>query len=170
MEHMMNKTFTANSLTVLLIALLFTACSSTPVEEETSDTTTIQESEVTTAVVEAPVQEEVMESEVLADTVFYFDFDKAVLRDESRVALTQHARSLKESPRSIRLEGHADERGTREYNMALGERRAFSVKEFLILEGVSSALIEVISYGEERAAAYGSNDESWAMNRRVELK
>jgi peptidoglycan-associated lipoprotein len=54
--------------------------------------------------------------------------------------------------------------------MALGERRAYSVKEFLILEGVSSALIEVVSYGEERAAAYGSNDESWAMNRRVELK
>ena len=115
----MNKTFTANSLTVLLIALLFTASSSTPVEEETSDTTTIQESEVTTAVVEAPVQEEVMESEVLADTVFYFDFDKAVLRDESRVALMQHARSLKDSPRSIRLEGHADERGTREYNLSL---------------------------------------------------
>ena len=82
----------------------------------------------------------------------------------------QHARSLKDSPRSIRLEGHADERGTREYNMALGERRANSVKEFLILEGVSSVLIEVVSYGEERAAAYGSNDESWAMNRRVELK
>ena len=166
----MNKTFTANSLAFLLMALLFTACSSTPVEEEGADTTTIQESEVTTAVVEAPVQEEVMESQILADTVFYFDFDKAVLKDESRAALMEHARSLKESPRSIRLEGHADERGTREYNMALGERRANSVKEFLMLEGVSAGLIEVVSYGEERAAAYGSNDESWGMNRRVELK
>ena len=74
------------------------------------------------------------------------------------------------SPRSVRLEGHADERGTREYNMALGERRANAVKEFMVLQGVSGGLIEVISYGEERAASYGSNDSSWEMNRRVELK
>ena len=68
------------------------------------------------------------------------------------------------------MEGHADERGTREYNMALGERRAIAVKEFLVFQGVAANRIEVISYGEERAAAYGSNDRAWSLNRRVELK
>ena len=66
--------------------------------------------------------------------------------------------------------GHADERGSREYNMALGENRGNVVRDFLIQEGVSNSLIEVISYGEEKAASSGSNEDSWAMNRRVELK
>jgi peptidoglycan-associated lipoprotein len=68
------------------------------------------------------------------------------------------------------LLGHADERGSREYNMALGENRGNVVRDFLIQEGVSNSLIEVISYGEEKAASSGSNEDSWAMNRRVELK
>jgi peptidoglycan-associated lipoprotein len=74
------------------------------------------------------------------------------------------------NPRSIRLEGHADERGTREYNMALGESRGNAVKEFMVLQGVSPSMIEVISYGEEQAASFGSSDAAWSMNRRVELK
>ena len=105
-----------------------------------------------------------------AATVFYFEFDKAVLNDEARAALMQHAEFLKANPASIRLEGHADERGTREYNMALGERRAKTVKEYLVLQGVAASSMEVISYGEERAASFGSNESSWRMNRRVELK
>ena len=68
------------------------------------------------------------------------------------------------------IEGHADERGTREYNIALGERRAAAAKEFLVLQGVAGDRIEVISFGEERAAAFGSDDEAWRLNRRVELK
>lgn len=104
------------------------------------------------------------------DTVFYFDFDKAILRAESRTALAAHAAQLVESPRAIRLLGHADERGSREYNIALGERRANSVKEFLVMQGVAGNLIEVISYGEERPAVFASNEESWGLNRRVELK
>lgn len=104
------------------------------------------------------------------ETVFYFDFDKATLRPESRAALQQHAENLKSNPKRIRLEGHADERGTREYNMALGERRANAVRDFLVLNGVDSTLIEVISYGEEAPAAFGSDEASMALNRRVELK
>lgn len=104
------------------------------------------------------------------DTVFYFDFDKAVLRPEARAALTAHAEILKSAPRQVRLEGHADERGTREYNMALGERRAQAVQDFLVLQGVNSGLLEVISYGEERPIAQGSDESSLAQNRRVELK
>jgi len=104
------------------------------------------------------------------DTVFYFDFDKAILRAESRTALAAHAQLLVASPRQIRLLGHADERGSREYNIALGERRANAVKEFLVMQGVSATTIEVISYGEERPAVFASNEESWGLNRRVELK
>jgi len=103
-------------------------------------------------------------------TVFYFDFDKATLKAEARDALNIHAQRLKSNPIYVRLEGHADERGTREYNMALGERRANAVKEYLVLQGVNSDLLEVISYVEERPAALGSDDGSWALNRRVEMQ
>ena len=102
-------------------------------------------------------------------TVFYFDFDKSTLKSEARAALNIHAQRLRANPQYIRLEGHADERGTREYNMALGERRATAVKEFLVLQGVNGDMVEVISYGEERPAALGSDDGSWALNRRVEM-
>lgn len=104
------------------------------------------------------------------ETVFYFDFDNATLRPESRAALQQHAANLRNSPQNVRLEGHADERGTREYNMALGERRAHAVRDFLVLNGVDGGLLEVISYGEESPAAFGSDEASMAQNRRVEMK
>lgn len=103
------------------------------------------------------------------DTVFYFDFDSSVLKPEARAALNVHAEKLRANPMYVRLEGHADERGTREYNMALGERRANAVKEFLVLQGVNGQYLEVISYGEERPAALGSDDGSWSLNRRVEM-
>lgn len=104
------------------------------------------------------------------DTVFYFEFDSAVLTQDARAALLLHAEDLKNSGNSIRLEGHTDERGSREYNMALGERRANSVRDFLVLQGVRSGQIETVSYGEERPAVMGSNDYAWSQNRRVELK
>jgi len=103
------------------------------------------------------------------DSVFYFDFDQSILRPESRAALTVYARVLQESPKPIRLEGHADERGSREYNMALGERRANAVRDFLVLQGVDGSLIETVSYGEERPAEVGSYESAWSKNRRVEL-
>lgn len=101
---------------------------------------------------------------------FYFEFDKAILNSEARAALRIHAQTLRSTPVNIRLEGHADERGTREYNMALGERRANSARDFLVQEGVNGALIEVISYGEESPSSLDSNEASWGLNRRVELK
>lgn len=104
------------------------------------------------------------------DTVFYFDFDKSLLKPEARAALTMHAEQLRNNPRNIRLEGHADERGTREYNLALAERRANSVRDFLVLQGADASYVEVVSYGEERPADMASNNDAWAMNRRVELK
>ncbi len=159
-----------NTYATLLILLAMAGCSSTPVEEVAEQAPTeIENTEVTTVQLEAPEVEEVA-VETDAPTVFYFDFDKALLKAESRDALLEHAKVLNSNSRAVRLEGHADERGTREYNMALGERRATAVKEFLVMQGVAADRIEVISYGEERAAVYGSDDEAWRLNRRVELK
>ncbi len=104
-------------------------------------------------------------------TVFYFDFDDSTVRADSVADLEAHAQYLASHPSaSIRLEGHADERGTREYNMALGERRAKAIERFLAVNGVSGAQAETISYGEEKPVVLGSGDGSWSQNRRVELK
>jgi peptidoglycan-associated lipoprotein len=103
-------------------------------------------------------------------SVVYFDFDQSMLGSETRAILLAHAESLKTAPRSVRLEGHADERGSREYNMALGERRGNAVRDFLILQGVDSSLLETISYGEEYPAVLGSFENAYEQNRRVEIK
>ncbi len=103
------------------------------------------------------------------DTIIYFDFDQATLKPDARALLLAHAERLKENPTDVRLEGHADERGSREYNMALGERRANAVRDFLVLQGVRRSDLEVVSYGEERPLAMGSSDSAWAKNRRVEI-
>ena len=163
----MNTRINLYAILLALYSLVLAGCSSAPVEEEML--TEIENTDVQTVQLET-IEVEVVNAETDAPTIFYFDFDKALLKTESRTALLEHALVLKSNSRSIRLEGHADERGTREYNMALGERRAIAVKEFLVLQGISADRIEVISYGEERATAYGSNSEAWSLNRRVELK
>ncbi|MDX4007538.1 OmpA family protein [Pseudomonas aeruginosa] len=89
---------------------------------------------------------------------------------EAMRALDVHAKDLKGSGQRVVLEGHTDERGTREYNMALGERRAKAVQRYLVLQGVSPAQLELVSYGKERPVATGHDEQSWAQNRRVELK
>lgn len=104
-------------------------------------------------------------------SVFYFDFDKATVKPEAFADLSAHAKFLVNNPSAkVVLEGHADERGTREYNIALGERRANAVSRYLSVQGVSASQMEVVSYGEERPAMEGHSDASWSMNRRVELK
>ena len=173
----MNITANKLGLSILCLSALLAGCSSAPVDETTStiEDTTVQtaslekemEVENAAAMAEAQAQAAAINS---ADTVFYFAFDKAVLSDDSRAALVENAQFLMSNPRAVRLEGHADERGTREYNMALGERRANAVKDFMIMQGVSGSMIEVISYGEEQAASFGSSAAAWSMNRRVELK
>ena len=103
-------------------------------------------------------------------TVFYFEFDRSDLSAEARAALVHHANYLKENPSArYRLEGHADERGTREYNLALGERRAQAVERYLQVQGVSSNQLETISYGEENPVDPGSSESAYARNRRVEV-
>lgn len=106
----------------------------------------------------------------LAKRVIYFDFDKSDIKSEYRPTLQAHAEYLAGHPSvHVRLEGHADERGTREYNIGLGERRANSVRAYLTLQGVSAGQIETISYGEERPVAMGHDESSWRLNRRVEI-
>lgn len=103
-------------------------------------------------------------------TVFYFDFDTSEIQPEIRDVLVAHGQFLAANPgQAVRLEGHADERGTKEYNLALGERRAKAVERFLIVNGVSRGQIETVSYGEEKPAVMGSGSSTWAKNRRVEL-
>ncbi|MCA1769168.1 MAG: peptidoglycan-associated lipoprotein Pal [Halomonas sp.] len=98
----------------------------------------------------------------------YFEFDSDRIRSEFEPVLASHARYLRENGNSrVVLQGHTDERGTREYNMALGERRARSVERFLSVQGVSPSQVEVVSYGEERPAVRGQNEETFAQNRRV---
>lgn len=106
----------------------------------------------------------------LGMTVFLFEFDRSDLSAEARAALVHHANYLKEnSSRRYRLEGHADERGTREYNLALGERRAQAIERYLQVQGVSSNQLETISYGEENPVDSGTTEAAYARNRRVEI-
>ncbi|MDT0499799.1 MULTISPECIES: peptidoglycan-associated lipoprotein Pal [unclassified Halomonas] len=98
----------------------------------------------------------------------YFEFDSDRIRSEFEPVLAANARYLRENGNArVVLQGHTDERGTREYNMALGERRARSVEKFLSVQGVSPSQVEVVSYGEERPAARGQNEQAFAQNRRV---
>ncbi|MHB0775512.1 peptidoglycan-associated lipoprotein Pal [Halomonas sp. WWR20] len=98
----------------------------------------------------------------------YFAFDRDTIRPEFESVLNAHAQYLQSHPNTnIVLEGHADERGTREYNLALGERRAKAVRQYLTVQGVSPSQIEIVSYGEERPAVQGHSEQSYAQNRRV---
>jgi peptidoglycan-associated lipoprotein len=98
----------------------------------------------------------------------YFSYDSAALDGNSKGSLFRQAAFLNANPKlTVTIEGHCDERGTREYNLALGERRAAAARDYLLAQGVDPARIKVISYGKERPAMAGSNEESWAKNRRA---
>ena len=106
----------------------------------------------------------------LSQRVVYFEFDRSDIPRQELDTLDAHARFLVENPNvRIRLEGHADERGSREYNIGLGDRRAQAVRRILLFQGVSSDQITTVSYGEERPAVQGQGAEVWAKNRRVEI-
>lgn len=107
---------------------------------------------------------------LLSQRKVYFDFDKSDIKPEYADLLRAHAEYLIAHPdTNVTIEGHCDERGTREYNIALGERRANSVRRFLEAEGVNPAQIDTISYGEERPEVLGHDETAWAKNRRAVL-
>lgn len=106
----------------------------------------------------------------LADvgSTVYFDFDSSALSSASEAILSRQAAFLKANPSlTVVIEGHADERGTREYNLALGERRASAARDYLLAQGINAARVRSVSYGKERPAVVGSNKTAWAKNRRA---
>lgn len=107
---------------------------------------------------------------LLATRIVYFDFDSAVIKGQGVDVVAAHAKYLSANPQQrVRLEGNTDERGSREYNIGLGDRRAQSVRRALLLQGVSEGQITTVSYGEERPADPGHDEAAWAKNRRVEI-
>ena len=156
------------------VVLLVAACESTP--EQTAATSGGGTSAPPPAVASTPQPQppqgnapgsEAEFRETVGDRVF-FDFDRAVIKPEGKATLQRQAAWLRQwSDKIVTVEGHADERGTREYNLALGERRAAAAKNYLVLLGVDPARIKTISYGKERPEALGSNEAAWSQNRRA---
>ncbi len=107
---------------------------------------------------------------VLAKRVVYFDFDSSEIKGEGTEIVGAHAKYLASNPSArVRLEGHTDDRGSREYNIGLGERRAQSVRRALLLQGASEGQLSTVSYGNERPAVAGHDETAWSKNRRVEI-
>jgi peptidoglycan-associated lipoprotein len=127
--------------------------------------------EAPVAITPADSQPVKAETEASAFETVYFDFDKSDLRQDARNTLTKNAEIMLKSKQSakIKIEGHCDERGSAEYNIALGERRATSAMQYLITLGVLPDRLSIISYGKEKPAVQGSGEEAWAKNRRAEF-
>jgi peptidoglycan-associated lipoprotein len=116
---------------------------------------------------------QVLQEEIRAfeSAPIYFDFDKSTLKPPARANLTKKAQWLRANPKfSVRIEGHCDEQGTNEYNLALGERRASAAAKYIEGLGISAGRISTVSYGEERPTVPGKHEEAWAKNRRDEFK
>ena len=164
-------------LAVLLASFIVAGCASTAQQEPAEEQEPVEEAPVVTQPIEEVVEEP---SDFASDGVtpidangrpisrtFYFDYDKAVLRPTALASLELHAQILRRHPdRSVVIEGHCDERGTREYNLALGERRADAIRSFLSSAGVSGRQLETVSYGEEQPEDPGHNEAAWSRNRR----
>lgn len=109
------------------------------------------------------------DGEACRHLVVYFDYDQFELKEEGRRTLAEAASCLSGSRGGLRVEGHTDERGTTDYNVALGERRAQAVQRYLVGQGVAPGRIQTVSFGEERPAATGSGEAAWSRNRRAEI-
>ncbi len=153
-------------LTLFAAVLLVAACDTTPEETAATDTTGVVETPTVTTPGGPPPgsQEDLLLN--VGDRIF-FAFDRSDLNANSRATLEKLASWLTTYQNvTITIEGHCDERGTREYNLALGERRADAARDYLVALGVDGGRLSTISYGKERPAVLGSNEEAWAQNRR----
>ena len=119
----------------------------------------------------AALRRERVQARIAQDfTPIYFAFDQSSLSAEGAATAEAIAQLMQEAPEiTVRIEGHADERGTNEYNLALGERRAQAVQQYLVTYGVDAGRVTVLSYGEEKPASEGKDESAWAMNRRAEF-
>lgn len=149
-------------LSVFAAVALLAACESAP--DSGANTGNVGNASVVTPAGPTPGSAEDFAVNV-GDRVF-FAFDQSTLTTEERTVLERQAFWLRQYPTvAVTIEGHADERGTREYNLALGERRASAARDYLVSLGINASRISTISYGEERPIAVGSNEEAWAQNR-----
>ena len=137
------------------------ASNDAPVEEP-ADTSEFTEAPAATEV----VTETIVAYETISISPVYFDLDESNIKPEFESVLQSAATALRESGAAVTIEGHCDERGTREYNLALGDRRASAARDYLVAKGVNASRLTTISYGKERPAVGGSNDTSYALNRR----
>ncbi len=156
---------------VALLSVTMAACSTSEDEGPATEGTTAGATTTGAGTSGGLSAAEAEQARLRAITTFYFEFDKSDLTAEARDALVVHAADLKANPsRRVRLEGHADERGTREYNLALGERRSQAVERYLQVQGVAASQLEIISYGEEMPVEAGATEAAYSKNRRVEMK
>ena len=163
------------TLMVLIFALAISACSNKedqvkpPVEDNSNDNVDVVDTNPvrTDGLICCNPADLDNPDSLLSQRVVYFDYDMATIRSEFRDMLSLHARYLQENPSArMTVEGHADERGSREYNLALGEKRGYAVANLLRAEGAAVGQVTVVSYGEERPEATCSNDSCWSQNRR----
>jgi peptidoglycan-associated lipoprotein len=143
------------------------SCSTTNNTEESVYNSTVSSVEVSVAEDSSVSYDE---KPITTNAVVYFDFDKFTLSTKSIQTLKSVVRAMNENPNMpITISGHADERGTREYNLALGQRRGDAVKDYLLLNGINDNRVTVKSFGEEYPLVKGSNEASWSKNRRAEI-
>ncbi|TVM18806.1 peptidoglycan-associated lipoprotein Pal [Oceanidesulfovibrio indonesiensis] len=162
---MRTKHLTISALLVCLALLLGAGCAKQQVAPAGAEGTTgMNQSEI-----EARSLSE--SQRIVLSEKIYFDFDKYDLSPEARAVLDRKAQLIRSKPNlKVLIEGHCDERGTQEYNLALGERRAKAAERYLLMLGVPAAQLETVSYGEERPAVIGHNENAWAQNRRDEFQ
>jgi peptidoglycan-associated lipoprotein len=157
-----------NKLNFLIAIIFLSSCSSMNITEEkvnSGDVKTVEAGSLNNENIRYDSMA------VFANATIYFEFDKSTLTSKSIQTLKSAVNALNDnSSIQITLAGHADERGTREYNLALGQRRAESVANYLIANGIKRNRLITKSYGEERPLSLGSNDSAWSKNRRVEIK
>ncbi len=172
--------FLGKTTAVIFSLLLLAACGTTKVDTSAEDKEAAEQAAATQAQAladkEAAAQKErdrlakEAKEAIRQNRTIYFDFDKSNVKDEFRDLIQAHAEYLAKNPSTnVKLEGHADERGTPEYNIALGEERAKALAEIFATFGVSSSQMETISLGEEKPVDMGHNEAAWEKNRRVEI-
>ena len=156
-----------NKINFLKVLIFLSSCSSMNITEEN-----VYSDNVKTVKASSSMSENInLDSmAIFANATVYFEFDKSSLTSKSIQTLKSAVDALNENTSiKVTLSGHADERGTREYNLALGQRRAESVSDYLVLNGINKSRITVKSFGEEKPLAYGQDESSYAKNRRVEI-
>lgn len=168
----MNKLAKKKSILLISFILISVSCSTTNITEEAVYDSVVSSVEVSVEDDNNKADEvyDYSSKAIMANAIVYFDFDQYTLSSKSIQTLRSIAQVMKDNKDlEITVSGHADERGTREYNLALGQRRGEAVRDYLLLNGISKNRITVKSYGEEYPLVKGSNESSWAKNRRAEI-